>query len=55
MDVHASSTLASYCLIYFFNLDLGEITVALGRNFVGRIGLWLYNTVQILLLFSFYL
>lgn len=37
---------------FIFYHDLGELTVVLGWNFEGRIGLWLCNTVQILLLFS---
>lgn len=34
---------------FIFDHDLGELTVVLGWNFAGRIGL--YNTVQILLFF----
>lgn len=33
--------------------DLGELTVVLGWNFAGRIGLQLYNTVQILLFYIY--
>lgn len=36
---------------FIFNHDLGELNVVLGWNFTSRIGLWLYNTVQILLFF----
>lgn len=38
-------------LDFIFDQDLGELTVVLGWNFEGRIGLWLYNIVQILLFF----
>lgn len=36
---------------FIFDHDLGELTVVLGWIFAGRIGLWLYKTVQILLFF----
>lgn len=36
---------------FIFDHDLGELTVGFGWNFAGRIGLQLYNTVQILLFF----
>lgn len=37
-----------YYILFFYH-DLGELTIVLGWNFAGRIGLWLYNTFQILL------
>lgn len=36
-------------LHFIFYHNLGELTIVRGWNFAGRIGLWLYNTVQILL------